>query len=414
MIKSESLSIIRWKSSLFCVFHDISSWEENSFDEFFFFFFIHKLLSCPRNVAVRRTLFPRIMQDTLILSPGVHMTRHLRGTLLGLHETGPEATTMDWKHPVRERAGLMRTPGLWSSYLAPSGASFPSLTHRNGPQQHTLWPPPTSDFPFGPCQQHTGVLLQTWTLNVKTWVQFLLVLWLRCYQELCCDGYTQQGAGTEGFVVVVVPLVERLVKPDLPSWNNIACTWQKHTRVHVISAGYSLCLGSESGAASQPGWAREGEEDRTEERRERGEGGGGATCRDKLLFAARLCTRCLHVSVTWPSTLQETPAAFHVRGKCEDTDRDGPKHRTKNKIAHTVHTCTLTHGHTRAHTHVHCSWNKVYCTDASVYLWLLRSHISAQSRSGLRLHSSARRKWYERPGEHSGKIFRDMKVSFTR
>lgn len=42
---------------------------------------------------VRRTLFLRIMQDTLILSPGFHMTRHLRGALLGLHETGPEATT---------------------------------------------------------------------------------------------------------------------------------------------------------------------------------------------------------------------------------------------------------------------------------------------------------------------------------
>lgn len=99
--------------------------------------------------AVRRTLFLRIRQDTLIPSPGVHMTRHLRRPLLALHETGPEATTMDWKHPVRARAGLIRTPGSVLLYGArtqlpecadkgPSGASFPSLTHRNAPQQHAL------------------------------------------------------------------------------------------------------------------------------------------------------------------------------------------------------------------------------------------------------------------------------------
>lgn len=34
------------------------------------------------------------------------------------------------------------------------------------------------------------------------------------------------------------------------------------------------------------------------------------SCRDKLLFAAQRGTRRLHVSVTWPGTLQETLAAF--------------------------------------------------------------------------------------------------------
>ena len=157
----------------------------------------------------------------------------------------------------------------------------------------------------------------------------------------------------------------------------------------MISAGYSLCLGSESRLCGSRARPREGEEGWTgsvrgrEGRvkvRERGRGRGreAGSCRDNLLFAAQRCTRAPACVRHMARHTAGNPSRVHVRGKCEEAHGD-------------KHTHTHTHTHSPASVHMHM------CTEAGikcpVQMHRLRSiclshplHLHTSSSSCLKKH----------------------------
>lgn len=199
-------------------------------------------------------------------------------------------------------------------------------------QHNTPFDPPTSEFPFGPCQQRRGPSPEP-TLNVSTgcsdWKtpqhRFLRLFFTRdnkCYQLPC-----KFSSATEALWLLWVVVAVWLVRRDQTCWaGTTLCARDKSTPESMWSLQGTACA-----LAPSPGRLWQGKEGGRERGRLDGkwrvfkgrvkvwgrERGGGTreekqagSCRDKLLFVAQRCTRCLHVSVTWPSTLQETPAAF--------------------------------------------------------------------------------------------------------
>lgn len=204
--------------------------------------------------------------------------------------------------------------------------------------------PPTSQFPFGPCQQCNRVHL----LNQPRPSTFAQIT------------QTEKTPEHTGFFICLLLMITNgiscLASAPQPQthcgccgwwWQ---CGWLDETRlaeleqhcVHVTKAHPSPCdlcrvqpvpwlrvqavsepsLARERGRERETGREVESVKGRVKVRvgdggREGGRQGGGTreakqagSCRDKLPFVAQRCTRRLHVSVTWPGTLQETPAAF--------------------------------------------------------------------------------------------------------
>lgn len=210
----------------------------------------------------------------------------------------------------------------------------PSLAHWGMHRRHTPGAPPASHFPFRPCQQCTGVHLPTQTIFLSE----------------APASTTRKGFWRRG--VVVVGAVWCCHRYCWLWWWWRGCGWLdeilgEQCCSHVTGAHQSPCDLSRvqpvpwlqsPGARSGQGWrgGRAAARGRLDGKcteggvGERRQGGAEAlSCRDKLLLAARRCTRRLHVSVTWPCTLQETPAAITWR-------------RTRTKTEHT-HASTHTH-----------------------------------------------------------------------
>ena len=262
------------------------------------------------------------------------------------------------------------------------------LDKHTGMQDNTPFnPPPQSDFPFGPCQQNTGVHLLTWTApaadpqrlqgpwthwentttpehlffscdnNVISRLLYCFSSRARAWRDCgccCCCGWwwwwwsgwwsgwldeTLQ-AGT------ILRACDKSTPESMWSLQGTACALAPSPGCVEAEPGQGRerKAGREVFEEGRGGWKWE---------RERGEGREAGLCRDSLLFAAQRCTRAPACVRHMARHAAGNPSRVHVRGKCEEAHGDKP-----NQNAH-----THTHTHTPASVHTHmCTEAGIKCT----------------------------------------------------
>lgn len=269
------------------------------------------------------------------------------------------------------------------------------LNKHTGMQHNTPFnPPPQSDFPFGPCQQNTGVHLLTWTAPAAdpqrlqgSWTHWentttpehlffscdnnvirrLLYCfssraraWRDCGSCCCCccgwwwwwwwSGWLDETlqAGT------ILRACDKSTPESMWSLQGTACALAPSPGCVEAEPGKGRerKAGREVFEEGRGGWKCE---------RERGREGGEGMRGRQVHAVTTSCSQLsaahgrLHVSVTWPDTLQETLAAFTWEVNVK-------KHTERNPNR------THTHAHTQSclcsYAHVHSGGNRVYCTDA--------------------------------------------------